>query len=303
MITFIEVPQHFSPFFYAALEEWLVRNCDCFNTDYLLLYVNKDCAVVGKNQCVYKELNFNYWFNESAKVVRRVSGGGTVFHDSGNLNFAFISKFEEWKVNNYKHFNEPIRQHLNLLQIPAQFNARNDMVANGKKISGNAQFTDRKNIISHGTLLVNSDLAKMSAALKHNSYQVETKAVSSVRSEVANISSFNNALTNVEDIRNELAEKLCISSYSLNHTEIEEITQLQKEKYETLEWRFGRSPDCEIQTHTFSISIAAGIVSQVKYESPEFTFLEKIVGIPFFKDELLKNISSSELEKMLEHLR
>lgn len=298
MITLIDVPQNFSPFFYAALEEWLVRNCDCSNNDYLLLYVNQDCAVVGKNQCVYKELNFNFWFNEPQKVVRRVSGGGTVFHDSGNLNFAFISKFEEWKVNNYSHFNEPIRQYLNSMQIPARFNTRNDIVANGKKISGNAQFTDRKNIISHGTLLVNSNLSKMSAALKHNIFEVETKAVSSVRSEVANISSLNGAITNLVEFKNQLAKQLCFNSYRLLQAEINEIAKLQKEKYETIEWRFGRSPDCELQTTSFSLSVSSGIITQVKLHNPEFAFLSKIIGCSFSKSKLSEQLSIFEIEKI-----
>ena len=298
MLTLIEVPEGESPFFYAALEEWLVRHCDCAESDYLILYVNNSCAVVGKNQSIYKELNFNFWWHEAEKVVRRVSGGGTVFHDAGNLNFAFISKFEEKKVNNYRYFNEPIRQYLIANGIPATFNARNDLIANGKKISGNAQFTDRKNIISHGTLLVHADLQKISAALKENTYTVTTKAVSSVRSSVANIAMFNPKLNSVMQVKKELAATLTQQQQLLQPQAIEAVKILQREKYEDYSWRFGRSPQTQLSNQYFSITISEGKVSHVQYHDPAFLFIEKIANQTFTKYALALTLHPEEIARL-----
>lgn len=299
MITLVEVPQNQSPYFYAALEEWLVRHCDCANTDYLLLYVNDECAVVGKNQCVYKELNFNFWFSEPEKVVRRISGGGTVFHDSGNLNFAFISKFEERKVNNYAYFNESIRVFLNEHEVPAVFNSRNDIVAGGKKISGNAQFTNRKNILSHGTLLINSDVQKLGEALKENTFNIQTKAVGSVRSSVENIASFSTTLRDVEMVKQQLATTLCQNTFTINNFALNEIALLQKAKYETFEWKFARSPDCTIACNDFECSISKGKFYTISFNNSSFSFLEKLNGCRFQHNELAARLSDVEMALLL----
>lgn len=296
MITLINAPNGESPFFYAALEEWSVRNCDCNDTDFLLLYVNESCAVIGKNQCVYRELNFNFWFNQSEKVVRRVSGGGAVFHDSGNLNFTFISKFEEWKINNYRHFNEAVKRYLIQQNIPATYSDRNDMLADGKKISGNAQFTDRKNILSHGTLLVNADLKSLGAALKQNTFEVHTKAVSSVRSEVTNLSLFNSEIDSAILLKQKLADVLCAEVYKLSEAEIMQIKQLQKEKYESYEWRFARSPDCEIVTADFKLGVENGLIKTVAISKEKFQFLSKLKGVSFDKNSISKKLKLDELD-------
>ena len=97
-----------NPYYNLAIEEWAVRNIDTSEYDYLFLYENTDCVVVGRNQNVFQEVNLEYCFKNNIDVCRRVSGGGTVFHDLENLNWTFITKFENKKVNNYKAFSEPI---------------------------------------------------------------------------------------------------------------------------------------------------------------------------------------------------
>jgi lipoate-protein ligase A len=164
-VILLELPEHQSPYFYAAAEEWLVRNAS-FADVVLIVYVNQPCVVIGKNQCLWSEVNWNYIFDEQSIIVRRVSGGGTVYHDQGNLCFSFISAFDEQKVNNYRWFNQPLVDALGKMGIEATFSPRNDILFQGKKISGNAQFTNRKNILSHGTLLFQADLAQLRLALK-----------------------------------------------------------------------------------------------------------------------------------------
>ena len=187
------------PYINAAIEEYMVREMDTSGQDYLLLYINAPCVVVGKNQSIYKEVNVDY-LRSGKPLIRRISGGGTVYHDEGNLCFAFLTAFDEKKVNNYRHFNQPIVDALQKAGIDAQFNKRNDILWEEKKISGNAQFTDRKNILSHGTLLVNADLDRLRSALKPNAYEVESKAVSSTRSSVLNISERSDRFKTADDL-------------------------------------------------------------------------------------------------------
>ncbi|MBL0308364.1 MAG: hypothetical protein IPP77_01275 [Bacteroidetes bacterium] len=138
------------PYLNLALEEYLIRHIDCQQDDYVLFYINEPCIVLGKNQSIYKEVNFEYLRNGRLKLARRITGGGTVYHDAGNLSFSFISKFADDKVNNYRYFNRPIVEGLRKVGLKAEMDARNNILLNVKKISGSAQFTDRKNIISHG---------------------------------------------------------------------------------------------------------------------------------------------------------
>ncbi len=251
------LPEHQSPYFYAAAEEWLVRNYDR-KENLIFFYVNQPCVVIGKNQCIWREVNASYIHDESKIIVRRVSGGGTVYHDSGNLCFGFISPFEEFKVNNYKYFNEPLVAALRKMNIAVNYSTRNDLLLHGKKVSGNAQFTNRKNIMSHGTLLFNADLASLRQALKANSYKIETKAVASVRSEVKNLSDVFSG--SFDEFRKGVESNIqIVETMYLTKAQLAEINSLMVEKYATKEWLVGKSPKTVIQTELASWEINNGI--------------------------------------------
>jgi lipoate-protein ligase A len=292
----VQLPFSLSRFQYAALEEWLVRNADCSAGDLLLLYINEPSIVVGKNQSVFKEINIHFLLNNADAIVRRVSGGGAVYHDEGNLNFAFITQFDERKLNNYSLFNTPIKNVLNTLGVPAEFNQRNDIIANGKKISGNAQFTNRKNMLSHGTILVNSNLENLRSALKSNSFEVHTKAVSSVRSSVANIIEYTNAVSDAEGFKVILINALCNESYELSEADWNEVLQLSKDKYETYEWRFGRSPESVLKLEEMDVVIKDGIIEEISTENKNA--FQKLKGIRFLSETILENHGNELLQKL-----
>ena len=142
-----------------ALEEYAIRYLD-ISDDYVLLYQNNPAVILGRHQNLWEELNLNFIQKNNISINRRISGGGTVYHDLGNLNYSFITKFEKFKFNNYKFFTEPILTALHSLHIKAKLNSRNDIVIGHKKISGNAQFTSKDRMVSHGTLLYQSNLDK-----------------------------------------------------------------------------------------------------------------------------------------------
>ena len=252
------------PYINAAIEEYIVRELRPGKEDYILLYINTPCVVVGKNQSIYKEVNFDYLRSEKF-LIRRISGGGTVYHDEGNLCFAFLSAFDDKKVNNYRHFNQPLVDALQKAGIDAQFNKRNDILWDGKKISGNAQFTDRKNILSHGTLLVHSDLKKLRAALKPNSFEVESKAVSSVRSSVMNISEKSDAFKTADELKAYFTTELSISdTHPFSDEEWAKINDLAESKFKSFDWLWGRNPYTKITKPDLTLELEDGIMQSIE---------------------------------------
>lgn len=290
----LELPEHQSPYFYAAAEEWLVRNAS-FEEDVLLLYVNQPCVVIGKNQCLWNEVNWNYIFDEQRLIVRRVSGGGTVYHDQGNLCFSFISAFDEQKVNNYKWFNRPIVAALGKMGIEATFSPRNDILFQGKKISGNAQFTNRKNILSHGTLLFHADLDQLRLALKPNDFLVETKAVSSVRSPVMNLSEVYSS--SFDQFKTVFTQHLPIAnSITLTAEQLTAIQTLADEQYASPAWIFAKSPKAKIQKGHLSFSVENGCLVEVQSvkASEQWILLN---GVQFHPKVIQQTLSALEVNR------
>ena len=264
----------------------MVRHMQPGAEDFVLLYINNPCVVVGKNQCIYREVSFDY-LREEKPIIRRISGGGTVYHDEGNLCFAFITKHSDHHVNNYKYFNRPIIDILQRAGIDAQFNSRNDIIWNDKKISGNAQFTDRKNIISHGTLLVNSDLAKLRLALKENPFTIETKAVSSVRSSVMNLTEQSDAFKTAVDLKEHFMMHLPISkSISLADEDWRQIHESADSKFRSFEWIWGRNPDTTITKGDLIIQIENGKIASIKQKG--YNAFEKLIGFGYAYADLKK---------------
>lgn len=239
-----------NPFYNLAIEEWAVRNIDTSECDYLFLYTNTDCVVIGRNQNVFQEVNLRYCEEHQIDICRRVSGGGTVFHDEENLNWTFISKFETEKVNNYKEFASTILSVLKKLGLNAFLNNRNAIMVDNFKLSGQAQFTNRKNILSHGTLLYNSNIEKLNNSTILKNKTVKTKATKSVRSTVKTIKDLATVkLEGINDLLNLVLKENVDSEavfFDVKTAEIQEIVNSLKEKYQSREWVFQRSSSCEI---------------------------------------------------------
>ena len=233
-----------NPYWNLALEEYLLKNSA---QEYFMLWRNAPSIIIGRNQNTLSEINAEYVKSHSIPVVRRLSGGGAVFHDLGNLNYTFIVNDNGGTVIDFKKHTAPILEVLHGLSINAELTGRNDLTIDGRKFSGNSQYHYRDRLLHHGTLLFSSCLPDISAALKVDPSKFEGKGVQSVRSRVTNISEhlktplaltgFKQLIT--ENILNSHTEfKIC----TLSEQELASVTLLEREKYSTWEWNYGASP-------------------------------------------------------------
>lgn len=250
-MIFIENEGITNPKLNLALEEYALRNFSAEN-DYLLFYINEPSIIIGRNQNTLEEINLKYVEENNIHIVRRVSGGGAVYHDFGNLNFSFITNHDIKSLNNFKKFTEPVIKVLNSLGLNAELKGRNDIQVDEKKISGTAQFSTGKRMVSHGTLLLDTDLGEVANALNVKMSKIQSKGHKSVRSRVANISEFLREPLKIEEFRQLLLEGLYeesepFESYHLTAEEWKTVYQLKEEKYDTWDWNYGRSPKFNIQ--------------------------------------------------------
>lgn len=228
-----------------ALEEHVLRSIDG-DDSLLLFYVNEPSIIIGRHQNTIEEINTDVVREKGIHVVRRISGGGAVYHDEGNLNFSFITPYTPGRFNRYEEFTRPVVEVLRALGVPAEVGGRNDITADGRKISGNAQFVSRGRMFSHGTVLVNSDLDAVTAALNVKPGKIESKGHKSVRSRVANISEFLPAPLDVHTLRARIIDRIFDGGAPVLHEVTDEdwqaVDALSAKKYRTWEWNYGESP-------------------------------------------------------------
>ncbi|WP_040204471.1 lipoate--protein ligase [Neobacillus jeddahensis] len=240
-----------------AIEEYALKNLD-INESYLLFYINEPSIIIGKNQNTIEEINTEYVESKGIHVVRRLSGGGAVYHDLGNLNFSFITKDDGESFHNFRKFTEPVVTALKKLGVNAELSGRNDLEVEGRKISGNAQFSTRGRMFSHGTLLFDSEMEHVVSALKVKKDKIESKGIKSVRSRVANISEFLTEKITIQAFRSLILTSIFegqeIQEYVLSEEDWEKIHQLSKERYQNWDWNYGKSPKFNLQhSHRFPV--------------------------------------------------
>lgn len=234
-----------NPYFNLAAEEYVLKN---FNEDCFMLWQNKTAVIIGKNQNALAEINLDYVNENNIPVVRRLSGGGAVFHDLGNVNFTFITNDNDDFVN-FSKFTTPIIGVLNdKLNIKAELSGRNDLTINDQKFSGNAQYNYKNRVLHHGTLLFSSSITNISDSLKVKPSKFEGKSVKSVKSRVTNISSHLTSPLTIEEFINLTMDYVKTNNssdgtiYEFTDEDIKNINALCDEKYSTWEWNFGTSP-------------------------------------------------------------
>ncbi|MEA3445293.1 MAG: lipoate--protein ligase [Bacteroidota bacterium] len=267
-----------NPYFNLAAEEFLLRKSD---QDIFMLYINEPSIVVGKHQNALSEINLDFVNRNNIKVARRLSGGGTVFHDFGNLNFCFIQTAKDKNLVNFSKYMRPIINVLKDLGLETVESKHNDILINGLKISGNAEHVFKKRVLHHGTLLFDSKLDKLREALKVSQGCFTDRSVQSRRSKVANIVGFLKHPVSIENFRmkifnHQLQSRSSAQLYVFSEEDLKEIELLVVEKFSTWDWNFGYSPKYEFRNST--------IIQQNKYEVLLNVEKGYIQQASFFKD-------------------
>ena len=277
-----------------ATEEYLLRHT---NHDVFFLYTNSPSIIIGKHQNTLAEINYEYINQRNIPVYRRLSGGGTVYHDLNNLNFCFIQTGKKGELVNFAKYSEPILLALNKLNIKATFGKRHDIQIKKKKISGNASHVYKNRVMHHGTLLFNSDLSILNNSLKTNPLSIKDKAVKSVRSEVTNITDYLTKPLSYTQFKSYIFDFLLnyyntSSTIQLNKPEISQIEAIFKEKYNTWEWNYGYSPNFELN-RSYKINSGARVISLIRVEKGLISECQLKISdksLKMYFDEICKHV-------------
>lgn len=260
------------PYFNLAADEFLLRNS---TDEYLILSINERSVITGKHQIPHRETDTRFVTEHGIPVIRRISGGGTVFHDPGNLNFSFIINSTEGKQIDFRKYTLPVISFLAYLGIDARFEGKNDLKVGGLKISGNAEHVFRNRVLHHGTLLFSADLDFLGKCIRKDTSVYETRAVSSNPLPVTNLAGMLGTVRDTLHFR-DLMQEWFLANHSgsyisnLSDYEIQKISELAESRYSTWEWNYAYGPPYRLRNRfaygdkeaLCEVSVQDGILNQ-----------------------------------------
>jgi lipoate-protein ligase A len=294
------------PFFNLAVEEYLLRNR---TEDFLVLGINDPSVIIGKHQVAHREADTQYIMENNIPVIRRISGGGTVYHDYGNVNFSFILNSAGGKQVDFRKYTLPVVEFLASLNIKAELEGKNDLKVDGLKISGNAEHVYRERVLHHGTLLFDADLAKLKRSLRKDTSGYFTRAVSSNPSHVINLKGIVAGISNAEEFMRIMLDHFLgmegNSRFSLTPDEEKIIGSIAGSKYRTWEWNYGYGPEYVLNksieignsNYTCRISVTGGIIREceINGSGPLSEVGEKIPGVRHFPEDMLRIVNQEKV--------
>ena len=284
---------HTNPYYNMAFDEFCLESLP-IDEPVFYLWQNRPAVIVGYNQEVNTEVNLEYLKANDIALVRRVTGGGAVYHDLGNLNYTIVGRSEDLE-RDYPEYASLMMKALQTLGIPATLSGRNDILVKGKKISGFAKRVSRNRLMVHGTLMYDVNLDILTQVLNPSSTKLQSKGIASVRSRVANLREYLPETADIQTFSQRLEEILSCNykdaEYKLSEDDLAHIQKLTDEKFATWEWNYGHSPKA---TLTHSARLACGTVEV------HLTLKENRIASCRFGGDFLGNLPASEVEKALQ---
>lgn len=278
-----------------AIETYLLKEKP-LDEPILLFYINEPSIIIGRNQNTIEEINKEYVDDNGIHVVRRLSGGGAVYHDHGNLNFSFIMPDDGNSFRDFAKVTQPIIQALHELGVSgAELKGRNDLVINDMKFSGNAMYATAGRMFAHGTLMFDSDIDEVVNALKVRKDKIESKGIKSVRSRVTNIKPFlpaDKQSMTTEEFREDILLKIFgvdsvdqVKTYELTDEDWEKINKISDEYYRNWDWNYGKSPAFNLERrHRFPIGSIEAQMNVEDGEIKEIKIFGDFFGLGEIKD-------------------
>jgi lipoate---protein ligase len=264
------------PYFNLAIEEILLTKS---NEEYLILGINRPSVIIGKHQSAHREVNTKFVTENNIPVIRRISGGGTVFHDEGNLNFTFIRQSEAGLQVDFRKYTLPVIEFLASEGVEAKFEGKNDIKVGGLKISGNAEHVHRNRVLHHGTILFSASLDVLRQALRKDTACYSSRAVESNPSSVMNLNEKLKQYRDINEFRTGLMKFILNNIpdtviYKLSQSEIKEAESLAARKYMTWEWNYAYGPEYTFlssfeiagKIHACSFIVKDGIILKCSIE-------------------------------------
>ena len=280
------------PHYNMAFDEYCLESLP-IDEPVFFLWQNKPSVIVGFNQEVNTEVNLEYLNQQGITLARRVTGGGAVYHDFGNLNYTIVGRSEDLE-RDYPEYASLMMKALQALGVPATISGRNDILVEGKKISGFAKRVCKNRLMVHGTLMFNVDVDVLTHVLNPSNSKLQSKGIASVRSRVANLSDYLPELADIQSFKNRLEDILsnhyADEEYQLSEEDMANIQSLADEKFSTWEWNYGRSPKATL-VHT--ARLACGTVEI------HLTLAENRIATCRFGGDFLGNLPTSEVEAAL----
>ena len=311
-----------NPYVNHAIEEYVMGK---FDEECFMMWRNRPCILIGKNQNTRAEINMNYVKEHNLEVVRRMSGGGAIFNDLGTLNFTFISVGENNVFADFSKFTYPIIRALKKLSVNAELSGRNDLTVNDKKFSGNSQYRHKNKILHHGSILFSVNMENLSKSLNASPIKFSDKSVKSVKKRVVNLCECIDRPMTVVEFKNFLMKSIMeecrekckpVKIYRLSGEDWKKIKKISDNKYVLWQWNYGNLKKFTyfnekkfkggiVQVY---VNVHRGIIDRINFFGDFFgrgeikDFENKFVGMRYDESEILKVLESADVEMYMHNI-